>query len=100
MNLTIKFIIAISAIILLSYGFLLFQTSNLQNDLVMEQARQQARILYKQILLTRQWVSDHQGLFFFNQLLVRQTYDFLCLFFCGKIRSFKIAGIVLGQYGP
>lgn len=29
----------------------------------MEQARQQARILYKQILLTRQWVSDHQGLF-------------------------------------
>ncbi|MBW2467621.1 MAG: DUF3365 domain-containing protein, partial [Deltaproteobacteria bacterium] len=63
MNLIIKFIVAVSAIILLSYGFLLFQTSNLQNELVMEQARQQARILYKQILLTRQWVSDHQGLF-------------------------------------
>ena len=63
MKLTIKFIVAISAIILLSYGFLLYQTSNLQNELVMEQARQQARILYKQILLTRQWVSDHQGLF-------------------------------------
>lgn len=62
-NLTIKFIVAISAIILLSYGFLLFQTSSLQNELVMEQARQQARVLYKQILLTRQWVSDHQGLF-------------------------------------
>ena len=64
MNLTIKFIVAISAIILLSYGFLLYQTSLLQNELVMEQARQQARVLYKQILLTRQWVSDHQGLFF------------------------------------
>jgi len=64
MRLTVKFIIAISAIILFSYGFLLYQTSNLQNELVMEQARQQARILYKQILLTRQWVSDHQGLFF------------------------------------
>jgi two-component system NtrC family sensor kinase len=63
-NLTVKFIVAISAIIILSYGFLLFQTSHLQNELVMEQARQQARILYKQILLTRQWVSDHQGLFF------------------------------------
>jgi signal transduction histidine kinase len=62
-NLTIKFIVAIIAIILLSYGFLLFQTSNLQNELVMEQARQQARVLYKQILLTRQWISDHQGLF-------------------------------------
>lgn len=64
MNLTIKFIVAISAIILLSYGFLLYQTSTLQNELVMGQARQQARILYKQIILTRQWVSDHQGLFF------------------------------------
>ncbi|MFZ5798962.1 MAG: DUF3365 domain-containing protein [Desulfobulbus sp.] len=63
MNLTIKFIVAISAIILLSYGFLLFQTSSLQNHLVMEQAKQQARVLYKQILLTRQWVSDHHGLF-------------------------------------
>jgi signal transduction histidine kinase len=62
-NLTIKFIVAISAIILLSYGFLLMQTSKLQNHLVMEQAKQQARILYKQIILTRQWVSDHQGLF-------------------------------------
>ena len=63
MNLTIKFIVAISAIILLSYGFLLYQTSTLQDELVMGQARQQARILYKQIILTRQWVSDHQGLF-------------------------------------
>ncbi|GAB4345657.1 MAG: hypothetical protein Kow0089_22870 [Desulfobulbaceae bacterium] len=63
MNLTIKFIVAISAIILLSYGFLLYQTSSLQNELVMGQARQQARVLYRQILLTRQWVSDHQGLF-------------------------------------
>jgi signal transduction histidine kinase len=62
-KLTLKFIIAISAIIIFSYGFLLLQTSNLQNELVMEQARQQARVLYKQILLTRQWVSDHQGLF-------------------------------------
>jgi two-component system, NtrC family, sensor kinase len=62
-NLTIKFIVAISAIILLSYGFLLYQTSSLQNQLVMEQSKQQARVLYKQIILTRQWVSDHQGLF-------------------------------------
>ena len=73
MNLTIKFIVAISAIILLSYGFLLFQTSSLQNELVMEQARQQARILYKQILLTRQWVSDHQGLFFVKTADVQEN---------------------------
>ncbi|MGB6288880.1 MAG: DUF3365 domain-containing protein, partial [Desulfobulbales bacterium] len=73
MNLTIKFIIAISAIILLSYGFLLFQTSHLQNELVMGQARQQARVLYKQILLTRQWVSDHQGLFFVKKAGVAEN---------------------------
>ncbi len=73
MNLTIKFIVAISAIILLSYGFLLFQTSNLQNHLVMEQAKQQARILYKQIILTRQWVSDHQGLFVVKTGEVREN---------------------------
>ena len=73
MNLTIKFIVAISAIILLSYGFLLFQTSNLQNELVMEQARQQARVLYKQILLTRQWVSEHQGLFFVKRAGVTEN---------------------------
>lgn len=48
---------------MVSYGFLLYQTSTLQNELVMGQARQQARVLYKQILLTRQWVSDHHGLF-------------------------------------
>ncbi|MDW7771498.1 MAG: DUF3365 domain-containing protein [Desulfobulbaceae bacterium] len=63
MHLIIKFIVAISAIIILSYGFLLYQTSELQNELVMEQAHQQARILYKQIILTRQWISDHQGVF-------------------------------------
>ena len=62
-NLTIKFIVAIGAIIILSYGILLYRISNLQNQLVMGQARQQARILYKQIILTRQWVSDHQDSF-------------------------------------
>lgn len=37
-----KFTAAISAIILVSYGFLMYQTSYLQYQLVMEQARQQA----------------------------------------------------------
>ncbi|MDD3619913.1 MAG: DUF3365 domain-containing protein [Desulfobulbaceae bacterium] len=73
MNLTIKFIVAISAVILLSYGFLLYQTSHLQNELVMEQARQQTRILYKQIILTRQWISDHQGLFLIKTEKVLET---------------------------
>jgi len=72
-NLTIKFIVAICAIIMVSYGFLLYQTSTLQNELVMGQARQQARVLYKQILLTRQWVSDHQGLFLVKTTGVKEN---------------------------
>ncbi len=73
MNLTIKFIVAISAIILLAYGVLLYRTSILQHELVMGQARRQARILYKQILLTRQWVSDHHGLFLVKTDDVREN---------------------------
>ena len=63
MSLKTRFILAIGTIIALSYGILLFRTSILQHELVIGQARQQARMLHKQILLTRQWVADHHGLF-------------------------------------
>lgn len=63
MTLKVKFILAVVAILLFSYGILIAYTSHLQNRLVLGQAEQQARMLYKQILLTRQWVADHQGLF-------------------------------------
>ena len=64
MSLKGKFILAVVAILALSYGVLLIYSSHLQNRLVLGQAEQQARMLYRQILLTRQWVADHQGLFF------------------------------------
>ena len=35
--------------------------------MILRQAEQQARMLYKQILLTRQWASDHNGLFILKQ---------------------------------
>ncbi|MCL2341485.1 MAG: DUF3365 domain-containing protein [Proteobacteria bacterium] len=63
MTLKGKFIFAVVAILLVSYGALIVYISDLQNHLIIGQAEQQARMLYKQILLTRQWVSDHQGLF-------------------------------------
>ena len=63
MTLKGKFIFAVVAVLTLSYGLLLIYASHLQNRLVIGQAEQQARMLYKQILLTRQWVADHQGLF-------------------------------------
>ena len=58
-----KFIMVIGVVLLVSFGLLLSFMTRLQNDLVIGQAQQQARMLHHQLILTRQWVSDHQGLF-------------------------------------
>jgi len=58
-----KFIIFIGMIITLFYGYMIYRTSAFDEAMILRQAEQHARMLYKQILLTRQWVSDHQGLF-------------------------------------
>ena len=61
----------ISAVVIVSFGVTFYRTSAFQQDLVLEQAARQARIIHKQILLTRRWVSDHNGLFFFKTKDVR-----------------------------
>ena len=76
MTLKGKFILAVVAILALSYGVLIAYTSHLQNRLVIGQAEQQARMLSKQVLLTRQWVADHQGLFLIQSETTRPN-DFL-----------------------
>lgn len=62
-SLRTKFIIFIGAIISASYLFILYRTSVFDEAMILRNAEQQARMLYKQILLTRQWASDHKGLF-------------------------------------
>ncbi len=62
-----KFIVAIGAIISVSYMILLYRVSMVDNELIILQAQQQARMLYNQILITRQWVSEHNGLFVIKQ---------------------------------
>ncbi|MFW2367493.1 MAG: ATP-binding protein [Desulforhopalus sp.] len=62
-SLRTKFIIFIGAIISAFYLFMLYRTSVFDEQMILKQAEQQARMLYKQILLTRQWASDHNGLF-------------------------------------
>jgi len=64
MQLKTKLIVLISLVICLSYGVTFYRTSNFQEKLVVEQATRQAKMLFQQIRLTRQWVSDHNGLFF------------------------------------
>ena len=62
-----KFIVAIGAIISISYMIFLYRTSVVENELIILQAQQQARMLYNQILITRQWVSEHNGVFVIRQ---------------------------------
>jgi signal transduction histidine kinase len=62
-SLRTKFILFIGALISAFYGYMLYRTSVFDESMILKQAEQQARMLYKQILLTRQWASDHNGLF-------------------------------------
>ncbi len=64
MKLRIKFLILIGLIVILSFGVTFYRTSSFQNQLVMNHAERQARMLSRQVLLTRKWVADHNGLFF------------------------------------
>jgi signal transduction histidine kinase len=63
MQLRIKFILLIGLVIGCSYGVTFYRTSSFQEDLVVEQATRQAKMLFHQLRITRQWVADHNGLF-------------------------------------
>lgn len=66
-SLRTKFIIFIGAIISAFYFYMLYRTAVFDQTMILKQAEQQARMLYQQILLTRQWASDHNGLFILKQ---------------------------------
>ena len=63
MQLKTKFILLIALIVGCSFGVTFFRTSNFQEELVVEQATRQAKMLFQQIRITRQWIADHNGLF-------------------------------------
>lgn len=58
-----KFILCIGIIVSLSYALLLYKTSQIQDELIIAQTKEQARMLFRHIRLTRQWVADHNGIF-------------------------------------
>ena len=72
-SLRTKFIIFIGTIISCSYIFMLYRTAAFDENMIIRQAEQQARMLYKQILLTRQWASDHNGLFVLKRKGIAQN---------------------------
>lgn len=63
MRLRTKLSILVIIIVILSFGITFYRTSSFQNELVIGQTERQARMLAQQILLTRQWVADHNGIF-------------------------------------
>lgn len=63
MQLRSKFILLIGLVVVVSYGITFYRTSSFQQQLVFSQTVRQARMLHKQILLTRKWVADHNGIF-------------------------------------
>ncbi len=67
MRLRTKFILFVGLVVALSYGVTFYRTSAFQHQLLITQAIRQARMLHKQVLLTRKWVADHNGLFVLMQ---------------------------------
>lgn len=58
-----KFLLAIGLVIGLSMGAIFYWTSHKQEEYILQQVEKQSRILFRQILLTRQWIANHGGVF-------------------------------------
>ena len=63
---SLKYILASFATIALVFTVLYFWLSRQEKQMIMDQVKNQAVILHKQIVLTREWVSDH------NHILVQK----------------------------
>mgnify|MGYP005839243639 FL=1 len=63
MHIRMKLSLTVGLVIVVSYGITFYRTSAFQQEFVFSQVAQQARMLHQQVLMTRKWVSDHQGLF-------------------------------------
>jgi len=66
MKLRTKFILTIGCVLFAAFGVTFQQTARFQDQLVVQYAERQAHMLSRQIILTRKWVADHNGLFFFQ----------------------------------
>lgn len=65
-KISLKYVIMTSATIVFVFTGLFFLISRQEKQLILEQVKKQAIILHKQVVLTREWVSDH------NYILVKK----------------------------
>ena len=61
-GISFKFLMFSAAAIMTIFAVLLTWFWNLQTEHIMEQVRKQAVILYKQIIMTRHWCSENNGI--------------------------------------
>ena len=58
-RISLKYIVITTVVMVVVFGGLFFWISARHTELIIQQVEKQALILYRQIVLTRQWVSDH-----------------------------------------
>ncbi|MBI5666264.1 MAG: DUF3365 domain-containing protein [Nitrospirae bacterium] len=62
-SLSLKFVIGIAVVLAITTGASIYFINKNHEKLVIEQLDQQARALFRQVVLTRKWISDHGGVF-------------------------------------
>lgn len=62
-SLSLKFVIGIAAALTIAMGVSLFFISKKHELLITQQVDLQAKVLFKQVVLTRKWIADHGGVF-------------------------------------
>ncbi|MEW6602131.1 MAG: ATP-binding protein [Nitrospirota bacterium] len=62
-SLSLKFVIGVAVVLAIMTGTSIYFINKNHKKLVMSQLDQQARALFRQIVLTREWISDHGGVF-------------------------------------
>jgi signal transduction histidine kinase len=63
LSLSMKFIILCGITLTIALGVSFYIIAKQQERLIMEQIEFEARALFKHIVITRKWISDHQGVF-------------------------------------
>jgi signal transduction histidine kinase len=58
-----KFIIGVSAILIVALGISFAVLAYRQETLIMGQVEREARVLFKQVVITRKWIADHGGVY-------------------------------------
>jgi signal transduction histidine kinase len=63
LTLSMKFIIGCSLTLIIALGISFYALAQRQERLIIGQVENEARVLFKQIVLTRKWIADHGGIF-------------------------------------